>query len=121
MRVLVLVAAALFTVVVAGLWPSRAAHPWIYYGTMLCAVIGWLGVVESLVVRVELHDDEIRVVEPFRRRRYSRDSISSVKWEKGGPVALRLRNETWARLPGTGHANTKMAGAIRAWLNESLK
>jgi hypothetical protein len=38
---------------------------------------------------------------------------------EGSSVALRLRNDTWARLPDTGHATTKVAGALRAWLNET--
>jgi len=116
MRVAALLAAGLFLTVLTT--TSRTKRPWTFRAAVLLAVVGCLGVAESFVGRVELGEHDIRVVELFRRRRYPRETISSVKWEKGGPVFLRLRNETWAGLPNTGYANTKVVGAIRAWLNE---
>jgi hypothetical protein len=41
-----------------------------------------------------------------------------VQWSKGSPVSLRLNDAVWAHLPNTGHSSQKIAGAIRAWLNE---
>ncbi len=82
------------------------------------ALLGVLGTVECWIGRIELRDSEILVVELLRRRRYARDSIESVKWERGGPVALRLRDQTWSHLPSTGYSNAKVAGALRAWLKE---
>ena len=68
--------------------------------------------------RIELRADEIRVVELIGHKSYHRSSVAAARWEKGCPVSLELRDGTWASLPDTGHANTKVAGAIRAWLNE---
>lgn len=85
---------------------------------IVVAVLAVLGAIECWIGRIELGDRELRVVELFRRRRYARESIESVKWERGGPVALRLHDQTWAGLPSTGYSNAKVAGALRAWLNQ---
>jgi hypothetical protein len=68
--------------------------------------------------RIELRADEIRVVELIGHKSYHRSVVAAARWEKGCPVSLRLTDGTWASLPDTGHANTRVAGAIRAWLNE---
>ena len=85
------------------------------------AVVCALGLVQVLRGRIELRDDEIRVVGLVGHRHYARDRIVDARWEKGTPVALKLTDGTWAKLPDTGHSNTRVAGAIRAWLNESGK
>ena len=117
MRVIVLVAAGLFLALLLSTSPTQ--RPWTFRAALVLAILGGLGVVESFVTRVELGERDIQVVELFCRRRYARESISSVNWEKGGPVFLRLRDETWAGLPSNIGANTKVAGAIRAWLNDN--
>jgi len=68
--------------------------------------------------RIELLADEIRVGELVGHKSYHRSVVASASWEKGCPVSLQLRDGTWANLPDTGHPNSKVAGAIRAWLNE---
>ena len=81
-------------------------------------VMGVLGIVETLVSRVELHDDHILTVALFVRRTYPRSHVTSVSWAKGSPVSIQLEGTNWVHLPNTGHASTKITGAIRAWMNE---
>jgi hypothetical protein len=89
------------------------------YAFLGLTVMGVLGIVETLVSRVELHDDHILTVALFVRRTHPRSQVTSVSWAKGSPVSIQLNGTTWANLPNTGHASTKITGAIRAWMNES--
>jgi len=92
--------------------------PTLFYGFVALTVFGVLGIVETIVTRVELHDDRIVAVALFVRRTYRRDEVTSVSWAKGSPVSLQIKGTTWAHLPNTGHSSQKVVGAIRAWLNE---
>ena len=92
--------------------------PTLFYGFVALTVFGVLGIVETLVTRVELHDDHIVAVAFFTRRMYPRHEVTSVTWAKGSPVSLQIKGTTWAHLPNTGHSSQKVVGAIRAWLNE---
>jgi hypothetical protein len=89
-----------------------------FYGLLTFSVISALGVAQTFRGRIELREDEIRVVGLVGHRTYPRTQVQDARWEKGCPVSLKLADGTWAHLPDTGHANTKVAGAIRAWLNE---
>jgi hypothetical protein len=93
--------------------------PTLFYGFVGMCVFGVLGIVETLLTRVELHDDHIATVAFFVRRIYPRQMITSVTWAKGSPVSVQLNGTTWAHLPTTGHSSQKVVGAIRAWLNEA--
>src|SRR5262245_949937 len=90
----------------------------LFYGFVALTVFGVLGIVETILTRIELHDDHIVAVALFTQRTYPRDQITSVSWAKGSPVSLQLNGTTWAHLPNTGHFSQKVVGAIRAWLNE---
>jgi hypothetical protein len=92
--------------------------PTMFYGSVALTVFGVLGIVETIVTRIELHDDRIVAVAFFTRRTFLRDQITSVTWAKGSPVSLQLNGTTWAHLPNTGHSSQKVVGAIRAWMNE---
>jgi hypothetical protein len=80
-----------------------------------------LALAQGVRGRIELREDEIRVVELFGHKSYPRSEVVAAKWEKGCPVSLRLRDDSWARLPDMGHPSTKVAGAIRAWLNDGSR
>jgi hypothetical protein len=92
--------------------------PTLFYGFVALTVFGVLGIIETILTRVELHDNHIVAIGLFTRRTYPRDQITSVSWAKGSPVSLKLNGTTWAHLPNTGHSSQKVVGAIRAWLNE---
>jgi hypothetical protein len=120
LRLLVLLGAAVCT---AGLVSQYLAPPtqrsgFRLYGLLALSLFFALGAVQTFRERIELRDHEILVVGLAGRRRYPRALVLSAKWEKGCPVALKLRDGTWATLPDTGHASTRVAGAIRAWLRE---
>jgi hypothetical protein len=89
-----------------------------FYGSLVFTIISAIGVAQTFRGRIELRDDEIRVVGLVGQKNYPRSRIADVRWSKGSPVSLKLDDGTWAHLPDTGHANTKVAGAVRAWLNE---
>jgi hypothetical protein len=107
------------TMFVAGLafsyFTSRTV---LFYSFLGLTALGVLGIVETLVSRVELHDDHITAVALFRRRIYARGDVTSVTWSKGAPVSIQLNGSTWVHLPNTGHSSARVVGAIRAWLNE---
>jgi hypothetical protein len=90
----------------------------VFYGFLAYTLVCAGGVVESLRQRIELRDDEIRVITLTGSRSYSRAAVVEARWEKGCPVSLKLADGAWASLPSTGHGSAKVAGAIRAWLNE---
>jgi hypothetical protein len=93
-------------------------RPLILYGFAGLVTLSLVALAEAFRRRIELRADEIRVVELVGHKSYHRSVVASARWAKGCPVSLELRDGTWARLPDTGHASTKVAGAIRAWLNE---
>jgi hypothetical protein len=113
---------ALVTMIfVAGLtfsYVNDGPRSWPFVGFLALTLLGVLGIVETWVSRVELHDDHIRVVMLFKRRQYARGDVTSVTWAKGSPVSIQLNGTRWVDLPNMGHASTKVAGAVRAWLNE---
>lgn len=98
--------------------PAAKRRSLTFYGLAVFTAISAGGLAEALRVRIELRDDEIRVVRLLGHRSYRRGHVVEARWEKGAPVTLKLSDGTWATLPETGHANTKVVGAIRAWLNE---
>ena len=89
------------------------------YGFGILVVFCMVALAQVIRGRIELRADEIRVVELLGHKSYPRAAVVAARWEKGGPVSLQLRDGTWAKLPDTGRANTKVAGAIRAWLDET--
>jgi hypothetical protein len=100
-----------------------AAGTWFYYTTrglalmtlafVAMTVFALLGVVEALVDRVVLDDDALRVIRIWYRRTYPRTEIAAVSDEKGGPVAVRLADGRWIKLPSVG---SYLGNSIRAWL-----
>jgi hypothetical protein len=98
--------------------PASRRRAFTFYGFAAFTSVCVAGLVEALRARIELRDDEIRVVRLVGHKSYRRGHVVDARWEKGCPLSLKLSDGTWAALPETGHATTKVAGAIRAWLNE---
>ena len=84
--------------------------PTLFYGFVALTVFGVLGIVETFVTRIELHDTQIVAVAFFTRRTYPRQAITSVTWSKGSPVSLQLNGTTWAHLPNTGQSGLTRSG-----------
>jgi hypothetical protein len=89
-----------------------------FYSLLILAIVGTAGVIGVFRGRLELRDDDIHVVQLIGRRTYARTQVVDARWEAGCPVSLKLTDGTWAPLPDLGHSTPKIAGAVRAWLNE---
>jgi hypothetical protein len=119
-RAAVVGAAAIGVAVVVAQYRQAPAdrNAFVLYSALGYTLFCLAAVGDTLRSRIELRDDEIRVVRLVGHKSYPRPLVESVTWAKGCPVLLTLRDGTSKELPGTGHASTKVAGAIRAWLNE---
>lgn len=115
------IATMIFVAGLAFSYVNDGPTSWQFYAFLALTVLGILGIVETWVSRVELHDDHILTVALFVRRTYPRGEVTSVTWAKGSPVSVQLTDGRWVNLPNTGHASTKIVGAIRAWLNEGAR
>jgi hypothetical protein len=74
------------------------------------------GFIDSLVARVELHDEKLVVVANFRRREYPRSMFVRATHGKGVPVSLEYTSGGWLRLPSFVPGGTGMVNTLRAWL-----
>jgi len=83
------------------------------------SVIGFLGIIEVFVSRIVLQADSIEIVRLFRRRSIVRSDISSVTWEKGCGVSIKLKDGHWAKLPDTGRNALAQTNTLRAWLKST--
>lgn len=83
------------------------------------SVIGFLGIIEVFVFRIILQEDTIEIVRLFKRRSIARSEISSVTWEKGCGVSLKLKDGHWVKLPGTGRNALAQTNTLRAWLKST--
>ena len=116
-RALVLLATGVFA---AGLLSSSPHGDTLtHYVFLLLCVLGLVALTEILVSRVELTENEIFVRRLFSTRKYPRETVTSVSWAKGCPVVIQLDGKRWVPLPDIGHGSPKVAGAIRAWMNET--
>ena len=97
---------AVATVMAGGLTTTSAV-------LLLCAAVGAGGVAETLVRRVELEEDAIRVVDLFSRRRIRRAEIAGVEEARGCPTTLVLRDGSAWALPDVA---PRPGNSIRAWL-----
>lgn len=82
-------------------------------GLAFMSVIGLGGVIETLVRRIELTDDELVVTDLFSRKRYARSEIARIEELKGVDPGLHLRDGRFAKLPSLG---VPLGNSIRAWL-----
>jgi hypothetical protein len=80
---------------------------------------GHPGIVEVATSRVVLHADAIECGAIWSRRRIQAADIDSVRWERGGGVALKLAKGGWAKLPELGYNSQGLANTVRAWLNRA--
>jgi hypothetical protein len=107
---------------VAGLLSSSPERDvFTYYAFLLFCFLGLLGLIEILISRVELRDNEIFVRWLFSTKRYPRERVTSVSWAQGCPVSIQLEGNQWVPLPETSHGSPKVAGAVRAWINETSR
>lgn len=78
-------------------------------GTLFCIA----GIVEALLIRVQLTEESLVVRDLRGRRSYRRDDITRVEEGKGGPTSIQLMSDRWVKLPPVG---SSLGNSIRAWL-----
>lgn len=89
---------------------------WVSLGLAGMTVLGLAGILESLVVRVQLTDEALLTTDLRGRRSYARIDISRVEEAKGVPTVIILADGRVIRLPPVGNG---IGNSIRAWLKHS--
>ena len=98
---------------------SAADRPVRFWVAAALAAFGLAGIVEWRLAFVAVGPDELIIRELLRTRRYARPAVADVSWAKGVGVSLRLSNGAVASVPDLGHSSSAVAGAVRAWLNDT--
>ncbi|HEX2854105.1 MAG TPA: hypothetical protein VHO24_12775 [Opitutaceae bacterium] len=70
--------------------------------------------VEHLASRIVLLRDRLEYG-VFWRTSIPKEEIESVTWEAGCGVSLRMKSQTWRRIPDLGRAQG-VCNSVRAWL-----
>jgi len=94
----------------------HAGWNWVSIGLAAATVVfGFGGILESLILRIELTDDALLVTDLRGRRRYGIADIERIEEARGGPPAIRLKDGTWVKLPSVG---SDLGNSVRAWLKQ---
>lgn len=72
--------------------------------------------VEHFLIRIVLLPDKLEYG-VFRRTSILKQDIESVTWEAGCGVSLRMKSQSWRRIPDLGRAQG-VCNSIRAWLRK---
>jgi hypothetical protein len=113
--VLMLGATALFVLATYGMYRYEG---WTWKSIAAAAVTVILcggGILETLILRIELADDALVVTDLRGRRRYDKQTIDRIEESKGGPPAIKLKDGRWVRLPSVG---SSLGNSVRAWLKQ---
>ena len=87
---------------------------WVSIGLTAAAVIlGLGGILESLILRIELTDEAMIVTDLRGRKRYPITQIERIAEAKGVAPALLLSDGRWVKLPSVG---ADLGNSVRAWL-----
>ena len=76
-------------------------------------VLGVGGIIETLILRIELTDDAMIVTDLRGRRRYAMADIERIEEAKGVSPSLLLKDGRWVKLPSVGN---NLGNSVRAWL-----
>lgn len=83
-------------------------------------VLGIGGFVDTLISRIILDDDTLRIVSIARRQTHARGDFESAKVD-GGQVVLMRRDGGWLKLPDTGANALSVRNSIDAWLKKNTE
>jgi hypothetical protein len=115
MTVLIVGVTLIFAVVAFGAYRNRGWN-WVSISmAFVAAIFGVGGVVESLVLRIELTDDAMVVTDLTGRTRFPIGDITRISEEKGGPPAILLKDGRWVKLPSVG---SDLGNSVRSWLKQ---
>ena len=82
------------------------------------ALVGVLGVLETVGRRIVLTDDSLRVLGLWGNGEYRRADIVRVSYEKASPVVLHLADGRHVKLPDLGISTQSITNSIRAWAKQ---
>ena len=107
---------AMLLMCAAGSYPLVVESDRLYRaGGVMLALFGVAGFVDTLVSRIILEEDRLRIISLVRRRNYSRSEFESAKVD-GGAVALKKRSGGWLLLPDTGGNALSVRNTMHAWI-----
>ena len=89
---------------------------WVSVGLACVTVLSVAGIVEAVVLRVQLTDEALLVTDLRGRRAYPVADIAGVEEAKGVPTTLVLSDGRGVKLPPVG---SSLGNSIRAWLKHS--
>lgn len=89
---------------------------WVSLGLAGMTVVGFGGILEILILRVQLTDEALLTTDLRGRRSYPRKDIVRVEEAKGVPTVIILKDGRVIRLPSVG---SDIGNSIRAWLKHS--
>ena len=112
MVIAMLIITTLFAVVAVVVYRS-AGWGWLSIGMVIATLVGLGGILESLVLRIQLTDDALIVTDLRGRKRYDIAAIAGIEEARGVPPALRLNDGRFVKLPSVG---SDVGNSIRAWL-----
>jgi hypothetical protein len=115
MLLMVAGATALFA---AGAVMTYRARGWTWVSVFLAGatlIFGLGGIIETLILRVELTDDAMVVTDWRGRRRYPIAEIDRIEEAKGVSPVLVLKDRRVVTLPSVG---SSLGNSVRAWLKD---
>jgi hypothetical protein len=110
----VILAAAVFTACLVAQWGDRDTT---LRGALgMATLVAMAGLGEVFLGRVVLGAKALELHFPLRQAHYPREAIAEVVATRGGYLSIRLQDGQWRSIPTMGLDNTRMAVAIRAWM-----
>ena len=109
--VLMVVATLLFAAGAVVTYRDRG-WTWVSVSLAFTILLGIGGVIETLVVRVQLTDDALIITDLKGRHRYPAAEIERIEEARGVAPAILLTNGRWVTLP----VGDSIGNSVRAWL-----
>ena len=88
-------------------------------GGSVLALFGLASFADTLVSRIVLDEEEIRLISLFRTRQYPRSAFESAKVD-GGAVGMKRKGGGWVVLPATGHNALSVRNTVHAWIKRGV-
>jgi hypothetical protein len=84
---------------------------------MLFGILVTAAAVEHFFSGIHLFPDRLEYGNPFWKKSIRKEEIESVTWEAGCGVSLRMKSQTWRKIPDLGRAQG-VCNSIRSWLKK---
>jgi hypothetical protein len=94
--------------------PGRFSLPHL---VMVFGILVTAAAVEHFLSGIRLYPDRLEYGNPFWKKSIRKEEIESVTWEAGCGVSLRMKSQTWRKIPDLGRAQG-VCHSIRAWLKK---